>query len=63
VVADESYVRESIVNPGERMTEGFQPVMPAYQGLVSEEGLLALVEYIKSLSPGQPDAAAEGEGH
>jgi cytochrome c oxidase subunit 2 len=63
VVADESYVRESIVNPGERMTEGFQPVMPAYQGLVSEEGLLALVEYIKSLSPGRPGPAAQGEGH
>ena len=49
VVADEAYVRESIVNPGDRITAGFQPVMPAYQGLVSEEGLLALVEYVKSL--------------
>ncbi len=49
VVADEAYVRESIVNPGGRITAGFQPVMPAYQGLVTEEGLLALVEYVKSL--------------
>ena len=49
VVADEAYVRESIVNPSGRITAGYQPVMPAYQGLVSEEGLLALVEYVKSL--------------
>ena len=49
LVADEAYVRESIVNPSGRITAGFQPVMPAYQGLVSEEGLLALVEYLKSL--------------
>ena len=49
VTVDEAYLRESIVNPNEQITAGFQPVMPAYQGLVSEEGLLELVEYIKSL--------------
>jgi cytochrome c oxidase subunit 2 len=49
VVADESYIRESILNPAAKVTAGFQPIMPAYQGLVSEEQLLALIEYIKSL--------------
>jgi cytochrome c oxidase subunit 2 len=48
-VVDEAYLRESILNPNEKITQGFQPVMPAYQGLVSEESLLQLIEYVKSL--------------
>jgi cytochrome c oxidase subunit 2 len=51
VVADEAYVRESILNPSAKITAGYQPVMPTFQGLVSEEQLLQLVEYIKSLQP------------
>jgi cytochrome c oxidase subunit 2 len=49
VVADEAYVRESIVNPAARIVAGYQPVMPTFQGLASEEQLIALVAYIKSL--------------
>jgi cytochrome c oxidase subunit 2 len=49
VEADEAYLRESIVNPRVKMVSGFQPIMPTFQGLVSEEGLLQLIEYIKSL--------------
>ena len=52
VVVDEAYIRESIVNPGARITANFQPVMPTYQGVVSEDGLLQLIEYVKSLGPG-----------
>jgi cytochrome c oxidase subunit 2 len=55
VTADENYVRESILQPASRVTAGFQPVMPAFQGLISEEQLLALIEYVKSLSS-QPQA-------
>jgi cytochrome c oxidase subunit 2 len=51
VTADEGYIRESILMPAAKITAGFQPVMPAFQGLVSEEQLLALIEYVKSLSP------------
>ena len=50
VTADENYLRESILTPGAKLTAGYQPVMPAFQGLVSEEQLLALIEYVKSLS-------------
>ena len=58
VTADENYLRESILTPAAKMTAGFQPVMPAFQGLVSEEQLLALIEYIKSLSaPAAADTA------
>jgi cytochrome c oxidase subunit 2 len=55
VSADEAYIRESIVNPQARVTAGFQPIMPTYQGLVTEEQLMQLVAYVQSLS-GQGDA-------
>jgi len=48
-VVDEAFLRESILTPARRITAGFQPVMPAFQGIVSEEGLLELIEYVKSL--------------
>jgi cytochrome c oxidase subunit 2 len=49
VTADETYIRESIVAPSARVVEGYQPVMPTYQGLVDEEGLMQLVAYVRSL--------------
>jgi cytochrome c oxidase subunit 2 len=33
------------------MVAGYQPIMPTFQGLISEEGLLQLVAYIRSLTP------------
>jgi cytochrome c oxidase subunit 2 len=56
VVVDEAYVRESILTPAAKITAGFQPIMPTYQGLVSEEGLLELIEYVKSLKQDTPNA-------
>ncbi len=50
ITADENYVRESILDPGVKVVNGFKPVMPTFQGLVSEEQLNALVAYVKSLS-------------
>jgi len=50
VIADENYIRESIVNPTAKIVSGFKPIMPTFQGLVSEEQLNALVAYVKSLS-------------
>jgi cytochrome c oxidase subunit 2 len=49
VVVDEAYVRESILNPSAKISAGYQPIMPTFQGLVTEEGLLELIEYVKSL--------------
>jgi cytochrome c oxidase subunit II len=49
IVADEDYVRESILKPAAKITAGFQPIMPTFQGLISEEQLLELIEYVKSL--------------
>ena len=47
-VADESYIRESIVQPQAKITAGFQALMPAFQGRVNEEELMQLLAYIKS---------------
>jgi cytochrome c oxidase subunit II len=49
IVADESYLRESILNPRAKLVAGFEPIMPTFQGQVSEEQLLQLIAYIKSL--------------
>jgi cytochrome c oxidase subunit 2 len=49
VIADDAYLRESILNPSQHVTQGYQPIMPTYQGQISEEGVIALVEYIKNL--------------
>ncbi len=68
MVADETYLRESIVDPSSKLVKGYQPIMPTFQGQISEEGLLQLVAYIKSLpaaqpaQPGAPAAAATGAG-
>jgi cytochrome c oxidase subunit 2 len=49
VVADESYIRESILNPQAKIVEGYQPLMPTFQGLINEDGVMSLIEYVKSL--------------
>jgi len=50
VKADEAYVRESVLNPQAKIVTGFGPIMPSFQGQLSEEQLLQLVAYVKSLS-------------
>ncbi len=49
VTADDNYIRESILKPQVKLVAGFQPQMPTFQGLVNEEGLMALLEYVKSM--------------
>ncbi len=49
VTIDENYIRESILNPTAKVVEGFQPVMPSYQGLLKDREIDAIIEYIKSL--------------
>ena len=50
-LADENYLRESIVNPQAKVIAGYQPIMPTFKGLVSEEGILQIISYLKSLDP------------
>jgi cytochrome c oxidase subunit II len=49
VTANEDYIRESILNPQAKVVKGFAPVMPTFQGQVSEDDLLKLVAYVHSL--------------
>ena len=58
ITADEAYIRESILQPDAKVVAGFQPLMPTFQGLVTEEGVVQLIEYIKSLSPKPGTGAA-----
>lgn len=49
-IVNDEYLRNSILNPGSQVVEGFQPIMPSFKGQVTEEQLISLVAYIKSLS-------------
>lgn len=57
VTADENYLREAILRPAGKIVEGYENLMPPYEGQLSEEDVLHLIAYIKSLSPGQTPAA------
>ena len=57
ITADENYVRESILNPAAKIVQGYQPVMPTFKGQVTEEELIQLVNYVKTLKAA--DGAAE----
>ena len=58
VLADEAYVRESILNPNAKIVKGYnRDIMPVFQGQIGEDGLLQLIAYIKSLSPPTPRSA------
>jgi cytochrome c oxidase subunit II len=66
VKADETYVRESILNPAAKIVAGYAPQMPTFQGQLSEEQLLQLLAYIRTLgtkegSPRPATAAAAKE--
>jgi len=54
VRADEAYIRESILNPQAKLVEGFGPIMPTFQGQVSEDQLVQLLAFIKSLQISNP---------
>ena len=64
LTVDDEYVRESVLRPQARLVAGYQPVMPTFQGQVNEEGVMSLIEYIKSLprtgTTAAPQASAAG---
>jgi len=60
VTADEGYIRESILQPNAKIVAGYLPMMPTFQGQLTEEQILALTAYIKSLQS-QP-IPAKGAG-
>jgi cytochrome c oxidase subunit 2 len=55
VTADEAYLRESILEPGAKIVAGYEDIMPTFKGLVSEEGILDLIAYVRALqATGEP---------
>jgi cytochrome c oxidase subunit 2 len=48
-VADDAYLRESILRPNAKIVAGYPPIMPTFQGQISEEGILHILAYIRSL--------------
>ena len=54
IVADETYIRESILNSQAKTVAGFEPIMPVFQGQISEEGVLQLIKYIQELGKQAP---------
>lgn len=57
-IADENYLRESILVPDAKIVAGYPPQMPPYQGLLDEDKIAALIAFIKSLSDEHADEAA-----
>jgi cytochrome c oxidase subunit II len=49
VTADETYIRESILDPQAKIVAGYQPIMPTFRNELSEDDLLQLIGYVKSL--------------
>jgi cytochrome c oxidase subunit 2 len=53
VSADETYIRESIYHPGAKIVAGYEDIMPTFKGQVSEEEVIQLIAFLKSLGRGQ----------
>lgn len=59
VTVDENYIRESILDPKAKVVAGFQPVMPSFQGQLSDDDIASIIAYLKTLS--EQSAAADQE--
>jgi len=49
VTADDNYIRESILDPQAKIVAGYQPVMNTYKGLISDDEITAIIEFMKTL--------------
>jgi cytochrome c oxidase subunit 2 len=59
--ADETYIRESIINPTAKVVAGYQPIMPTYRGQLSEEEIIQLIRYVTALKAPTATEPARGE--
>jgi cytochrome c oxidase subunit 2 len=62
VTVDDAYLRESILTPASKLVAGYQPLMPTFQGQLSEEELMQLIQYIKSLKASDAPGVAVAPG-
>lgn len=61
IVADEGYLRDSIVLPQKHVVAGYEPIMPSYSGQISEGEILQIIAYLQSLEPGDWEARRRSE--
>jgi cytochrome c oxidase subunit 2 len=59
VVADDDYIRESILDPAAKVVAGYEPIMPTFRGQVNEEEIIQLIAFIRSLGRGQTPTRVE----
>jgi cytochrome c oxidase subunit 2 len=51
VIADENYIREKLISPAATIPAGYQPIMPSFAGRLSEEDILDIIAYVRSIGP------------
>jgi len=61
VTADDAYVRESILSPTAKIVLGYKPIMPSFQGQLTEEQISSLIAYVRSLGTVAPKTKEEGK--
>lgn len=54
IIADDRYIRDSILYPRQQIVASYQPVMPSFNGVIGEDDLLKLVSYIETLGAKEP---------
>lgn len=64
ILADEAYIRDSILQPDKHIAAGYEPIMPSFAGQITEDEILRIIAYIKSLEPGDwaKEAVLQNEG-
>ncbi len=58
ITVDDNYLRESILQPEAKVVAGYQPIMPSFSGVVTQDQVNALIAYIKTLPAGQATGVA-----
>ena len=61
VMADDAYIRESILLPRAKIVAGYMPIMASFQGQLTEEQITSLIAYIRHLGASQPKPKEEGK--
>ena len=59
VIADDAYIRESILSPGAKIVAGWENIMPTFRGQISEDEIYSLIAYFRSLKRGETPPRVE----
>jgi cytochrome c oxidase subunit 2 len=54
VTADDQYLRDSILQPGKQISAGYDNIMPSFSGHLTEEEIMALIDYLKAIGQQEP---------